>query len=158
MNDGDIAHGRRAYIYQRCRCDVCRAAHNAYSRAYQQRRRREASTGGRPYGGRTKPEPIYVHYTVPGQWVDRAACRGNNACEIPHGYANSGRRWRGLPEARALCNGCPVLEQCRHWIIAHRIDPCPVHVVAAMTPKERNTARRDSGIKVPGNPGRGKAA
>lgn len=39
--------------------------------------------------------------------------------------------------AKVICRRCPVLDACRAWVLSVDPDPCPWHVVAAMTPKER---------------------
>jgi hypothetical protein len=47
--------------------------------------------------------------------------------------------------AMAACRACPVLQQCRAWVLDptqwEGLDPCPAHVVAAMTPGMRDAER-----------------
>ncbi|NUU22893.1 MAG: hypothetical protein HOV68_15485 [Streptomycetaceae bacterium] len=39
--------------------------------------------------------------------------------------------------ARRLCNGCPVLDQCREWVLALPYGADPGGVVAALSPTDR---------------------
>lgn len=162
MNTAGFVHGRSAYIRHACRCEICREAHRAYARDYHHRRADEAADGGRRwdrYQTRAVPNgrPVWIPW---GDWGEQAACKGSQDWAI-HAFALHRRDTRRFPQVAAAiraCETCPVLEQCRAWIFAHDIDPCTHHVVAAMTPKERNAERRRRGIKMPGTSGRGDAA
>jgi hypothetical protein len=48
--------------------------------------------------------------------------------------------WR---EPRDLCLSCPILAECRAWILAQRPDPCPESMVAALAPRQREEKRRN---------------
>lgn len=162
MKNGEFVHGRGAYIRRACRCDICREAHRAYARDYHHRRADEAAEGGRRWDKyQTRATPNGLMSWIPwGEWADEAACKGSDDWAI-HAFALHKRDARRFPQvvnAIKGCEACPVLEQCTAWIFAHDIDPCSHHVVAAMTPKERNAERRRRGMRVPGNPGRGDAA
>jgi WhiB family redox-sensing transcriptional regulator len=162
VRDPRITHGRKGYIYHHCRCDICVTTHRNYQREYYRKRRAEAREGGRPFHG-TQPRVIadtYLGLQPCGEWSEQAACKGKKDWEI----AEKAAAWRephrqpNVVRAIAICHTCPVLEQCRNWVLAHQLDPCPVHVVAGMTPKERNAHRRSQGIAVPGGKQRGDAA
>jgi len=152
---GGITHGRSGYIRRKCRCGICVAAQNEYQKRYHRMRTAEALAGGRPFGEQAprRAEPVVI-YIAPGDWVEDAACAGLTVCDVPAAYRSKHHRWPGLRAARALCDTCPVAEQCRLWVLAHERDPCPEHVVAGMTTKERNQHRRNNGIRLPGTPGK----
>lgn len=150
-----IKHGRKAYVHHGCRCTRCRDDNSAYMRDWRQAR----ATGERRRRWWAEPDTTSpVRWIPPGAWVDDAACRVRNVHEVPHSYYGKWARWGGLEAAVATCSACPVLEQCRRWVLLHRVDPCPVHIVAGMTPTERNSERRRLGISVPGSPGKGDTA
>lgn len=158
MNDGQFIHGRSGYIKHRCLCDVCVDAHRTYQRNYGRQRRAEALADGRPFG---KPRPVDDQPSEPpvipiGPWHERAACKGKGwLFLVPSNRAqlNRGR----LPErnhtAIAMCFDCPVLEQCEQWAFAHQVDPCSHHILAGLTPRQRNVKRRVLGYAMPGTPG-----
>lgn len=156
MRQAGITHGRKGYIYHHCRCDICREAQNTYSKEYQRRRVEEARSGGRPFrAGRRRISVATATVWEPwGDWAELAACKGSDSWLMPVRAMHS-RNARRNPEvvaAIAKCSTCPVLEQCRQWVMSHRDDPCKWHVVAAMTPQERNAQRRTSGMRIPGKP------
>lgn len=64
-------------------------------------------------------------------WATQAACKGKP--EVLE---------QGGPDARALCDNCPVIQQCTDWLFS--LDPRadPGFFSAGMTHAERNTARR----------------
>lgn len=134
-----FAHGLSGYITHGCRCDICKAQHSDYRRRYNFQRAQEALNGGRPWHSAKRTLSVPV---TPGVWSEQAACRNSKRCDIPLGYGRHEDRWPGMPAARALCNSCPVIEPCRNWVMAHEDDPCAWHVVAAMSPTERNQIRR----------------
>ncbi|GIH26022.1 hypothetical protein Aph01nite_43320 [Acrocarpospora phusangensis] len=62
------------------------------------------------------------------EWLSRGACGGQSKLM----YDES------RPEmARAVCYGCPVLDDCRAWVTALSPDQDPGGVIAATTEKER---------------------
>jgi WhiB family redox-sensing transcriptional regulator len=71
-------------------------------------------------------------------WQDDAACKGRTADMFPPRGENA------LQElARAICATCPVLEQCRQWVLEN---PQPYGVWAGMAGKEISEARKRAGI------------
>lgn len=153
MNDGSFRHSRSGYIAG-CRCDICREAHREYGQEYWRRRKQEADEGGRHWG-RTKRVTIPAgSFLWPGDWQKDAECAGLKTLCIPLGFKGHTDKWFGLTEARSVCQRCPVLEQCRTWVLAHDDDPCDWHIVAGLTPQERNGIRRRRGTAVLGNAGR----
>lgn len=134
-----IAHGLNGYVKHGCRCDICRSQHSDYRRRYNRQRTQEVLNGGRPWLETKRSVTIPI---MPGVWSEQAACRNSKVLDIPLGYGRHETRWPGMPSARALCNRCPVIDSCRTWVMAHEDDPCPWHVVAAMSPSERNQIRR----------------
>lgn len=142
-----MKHGtRQAYSKHRCRCDECRHAQLTYYREYQRfRRDPDADEAGLKLP-RIDGLPV-------GEWVARAACRGQvDLFEVPNWWAPK-RGYDRTPEvvaAKRICWRCPVLEQCRTWITDHYEDPCPAHVVAGMTKQERRIYRKELGLSVPG--------
>lgn len=76
-------------------------------------------------GVRVTPHaPAFDHDDT--DWRLRASCLGMTW------MAHSGR----VDEARDVCNGCPVLTDCRTWITEPGADPVP-GVVAGMTLEQR---------------------
>lgn len=159
-----LKHGRHAYIRYGCRCDICKDAFNAYQRAYMAKRMEEAHNGGREWF-RYNPTRSNVtlglaldRFRFPGEWTEHAACKGSKVLDIPLGYMYHLERWPGLQAARTMCAGCPVLEQCRNWVMSHDDDPCSHHVVAGLAPTERNSIRRVRGTPTTGRPAKEGAA
>lgn len=150
MHEGLVVkHGtRHAYSRYRCRCDDCVDAHRRYYTEFQRYRR--------------DPDIDELGLKLPridgiptGDWVRHAACKGLiDRMEIPNWWApkRSSDRTAQVVEARRICFRCPVLDECRSWVLEHRNDPCPAHVVAAMTRRERSSERRRLGMKVSGRP------
>lgn len=132
-----MIHGTYGGYTQGCRCEDCRDAQRAYRRRYRQAQQDLPRIDGLPVG----------------DWVERAACRGQTALfEVPNFWAPK-RGYNRTPQvvaAKRICWRCPVLEQCRTWIVGHHEDPCPAHVVAGMTKQERRIHRKELGLSVPG--------
>ena len=66
-------------------------------------------------------------------WQDEGACRDQDTNEFYLGPTNS-----TTTTAKKVCAGCPVLEACREWGIAHE----PYGVWGGMDEKERVNERR----------------
>ena len=71
------------------------------------------------------PQPVGK---APGEWVEEGLC------------ATLGwRNWESLPadDQRAVCEACPVLEDCARWAAGHRWVGATVAGVTYPLPKER---------------------
>src|SRR5512138_682230 len=72
-------------------------------------------------------------------WQDRAACLD----EDPELFFPPGNEWKGHENqeaaAKAVCNRCPVLEQCREKAL---VDGDPYAIRGGTTPAERTTLKR----------------
>lgn len=136
-----------------CRCPLCRDAHRQAQAESRERRRLRACGIDVEVPNR---DPS-VQYTQPiGAWHERAACKGKGALYlIPDSRGRYGRNvlTAANNEAINICYDCPVLEDCERWAIWQPFDPCPAHILAGLTPKQRRTKRRTVGIPTPGNPG-----
>ncbi len=71
------------------------------------------------------------------EWFARAACRGMTAVMYPEPPGNRD----AIARAVAVCQPCPVLDQCRRWAVGPT-DPVPHSVAAGMTWTTRNRLRR----------------
>lgn len=69
-------------------------------------------------------------------WVRRASCVGR-----PHLFDDHDRR----DEALRLCEGCPVLEECRAWALRNAV----YGVAGGMTPQSRAAWRVEHGLREP---------
>lgn len=81
---------------------------------------------------------------TPGNWADHAACRGHNhVMALPCGSnRQSARRILHLAQpAIAICNTCPVLQECRSWALTTP-DPAIDHVAGGLTPHQRHQHRK----------------
>ena len=142
-----VKHGtRQAYLKHKCRCDDCSAAERDYYNTFVRYRRNPDIDEDVLRLPRVDGLPV-------GEWVRKAACRGlADRMEIPN-FWHARRNVERKPEvlvAKRICAACPVLEQCRTWVLGHQADPCPAHVVAGMTKFERHDQRRQMGIPVSG--------
>jgi hypothetical protein len=133
-----------------CRCVRCKEAHAQVRR----NRRHRDKDGGAPVIERPERVPTTV---IPiGPWHERAACKSKGRMFlIP---ADRSSQYRNLLPARnqtaiAMCFRCPVLKQCEQWAMAHQFDPCPHHILAGLTPSQRNVKRRVLGVALPGPTG-----
>jgi WhiB family redox-sensing transcriptional regulator len=99
-----IKHGRYGYRLG-CRCDICRTTAAAYRKWLYQ------NTGdNRP----SKDQRVNkITPEVGDGWRDKAACKG---ADLALFFDDEGRRWT---EARAMCDVCPVITQCRSWALSY---------------------------------------
>jgi hypothetical protein len=129
-------HGTTSMYAGGCRCDDCRGAKNNYGRDYRARRQ--------------TLNPVTT-MTPAGDWVSDGLCLGSDAWLLTSSARRQRSRFsRELVQVIATCERCPVLEDCTSWVMGHDEDPCAWHVVAGMTPKERNRIRISRGLYVRG--------
>ena len=62
------------------------------------------------------PRPVSV---TREKWLSQAACRGMSPNLFFPEHENGRVRLKVDPQAKAACENCPVLEQCRDWSIKH---------------------------------------
>lgn len=120
-----------------CRCDACTDAIRVmWAKANARRRHTQYGDG--------LPELSEVLQHRP--WTEHAACKGKTNLFETISSERPSRTPRNpqTNAARALCRTCPVLDECRKWILAHQQDPCPHHIVAGMTRSERAAHRRNN--------------
>ena len=163
MKSPVLIHGRHAYIKHGCRCGVCVKEHRDYQREYSRQRTIEARNGGRPWNRAVvnAVDELPILDGMPaGPWVAKAVCRGRSEWEMSENAMRSRntRKHANTGIAIAGCNVCPSLAECRTWVMSYRLDPCAFHVVAGMTPRQRNEERERAGIATPGRRYRGNAA
>lgn len=95
-------------------------------------------------------------------WRDAAACRGHGEVMTARDLTDFTRKSRlarqRVAAAKAICAQCPVIDQCRAWVLGEDMDPCPWGVVAGMIPQERNANRRERGVNVAAQRGAANAA
>ena len=73
-------------------------------------------------------------------WRGRAACRGAaTGLFFPDGHQPG--YWAQVAEAKAVCAGCIVREQCRTWALAH---PAERGMWGGLTEAERRRLRKAS--------------
>jgi hypothetical protein len=129
-------HGTTSMYAGGCRCDDCREA---------------AVESSRIYRARHKAMNPVTTVTPAGDWAHDGLCRGSDAWLLTSSARRQRSRFsRELVQVIATCERCPVLEQCHTWVMGHDEDPCTWHVVAGMTPKERNRIRISRGLYVRG--------
>jgi hypothetical protein len=79
-------------------------------------------------------------------WRTRAACRGAGDMWLLRCVRGRMRPAQLTGAAIEICMGCPVFNDCHTWItgvIAETgDDPCPSHVVAGLTPEQRQQQPR----------------
>lgn len=94
---------------------------------------------------RRKPDTV----TPIGDWGERALCKGRADWEIPQRDLLSPDPTFGprTTRAKTMCFECPVFEDCYEWIMPQHDDPCPCHVVAGMTPRERRAERKRTRLR-----------
>lgn len=75
-----------------------------------------------------------------------AACRDYDTnFFFPVKGAASGKALRDIEDAKAVCAACPVLEQCRDYILAdHPRYEDDYGIYAGLTPEDRHRARFDA--------------
>lgn len=84
----------------------------------------------------------WTYHRGPGAWADSAACAGHNPEIWFPQLSKAGRHgvWQRnqLEQAKAICQGCPVREQC----LTHAVDNQEAGVWGGMTETERDELRR----------------
>lgn len=86
--------------------------------------------------------------SIPSEWVEYAACKGKTAMFFRHActrkcdYEPGCRRLKSVKACLEVCEGCPVLENCRKWAVAE----LPMGVAGGMTEHERWALGRVLGI------------
>ena len=144
-----------------CRCTPCRNANTTRQREWRQNKRIYGVGEKTMIALAPKPMAVMSGFKPSGDWAHRGTCRRNGNQWIlteTQVRTTNPRRFNEVARMIDACNACPVLTECRTWVLAHTIDPCPWHVVAAMTPRQRNNARRELGIPTPGrHPNQGAA-
>lgn len=120
-----------------CRCEACRQAARDYKAA--RRRAMGIGTKGEPppdsSDGRDMPERDLT-------WRRYGACVGKpTAWWYP---SSEVLLTDEVLEAKALCEGCPVKEQCLAWALAHEDDG----IWAGTSERERRRIRRRAGIRL----------
>lgn len=81
-------------------------------------------------------------------WFDRANCLGHTDVMFPvSGETLVEQSWRE-DRARWFCERCPVLDECRAWVLGTSPDLCGEGFTAGMTAAERGTWRRKQRAKV----------
>lgn len=157
-------HGPDSSYARGCRCDECRKENTVRQREWRETKRIYGISERTLQSTDAKASlDKAVGFQFPGSWSDFAACRGQgerwllDERDARRPRERLARHPRTV-EAIAACEVCPVLKQCRIWVLAHDLDPCPWHVVAAMTPPERNNQRRQMGRPIPGRHQQGEVA
>lgn len=76
-------------------------------------------------------------------WMVDAACRDyDTEMFFPVKGAASGKALQEIEDAKAICLGCPVLEECREYITSdHPRYEDDYGIYAAMTPEDRHRVR-----------------
>lgn len=74
-----------------------------------------------------------------GQWLKQAACVGHEDAMFP------GSLDADIEAAKAICRGCPVMEQCKRWALDDRI---PEGVWGGMSEADRRSYFRRRGIRL----------
>lgn len=83
---------------------------------------------------------------IPGEWRRDALCRETDPEMFYPNY--TGGRARESEEAKRWCRACPVLDQCRAWVMEFEHgEPAGNRfgVWAGMTPRERARLERSGG-------------
>lgn len=79
------------------------------------------------------------------QWMDRAACKGQQHLfilpERPRRNKIDGATMKRVNRAKAICRACPVIDECHRWVMAPKVDPAIGLVTAGLTDGERNQIR-----------------
>jgi WhiB family transcriptional regulator, redox-sensing transcriptional regulator len=81
-------------------------------------------------------EPEGEHTT--SDWRHRARCAGTSP-EAAEGFFAFDDQAELIEAAKRVCGGCPVIDQCREWAIAHGADH---GVWGGLTAEERIAMRR----------------
>ena len=72
---------------------------------------------------------------VPGEWVERAACRDAD----PDVFFPA--RGESATAARAICEGCPVIPECRRYVDRLEVGHYAWGFYAGESPRERQRRR-----------------
>jgi hypothetical protein len=78
----------------------------------------------------------------PGAWAERAGCiNAGNLFVVTNNRADVADQRKTHAKALAICNRCPVSEDCYEWAMS---DPEPAYqmIAGGLTPVERNLMRR----------------
>lgn len=85
-------------------------------------------------------------------WMEQAACRGQTkTMALPDLHRDDGRRGgtsytvyqlAQIARARCICAHCPVLDDCRAWVLSGDDDPAVGMVAAGMVPRQRDDIRK----------------
>lgn len=150
MSSTDRCGTMTGYVYDRCRCDACRAANAAYTRQYRRTHPRESWASAPRITLTARPGGYGDGDDWPQRIIDHAACRGHAELFFPAGCTSPNLRLSraqraAIAEAKAICAGCPVLAECRAWALAH---PRAVYLAVAggMSWDERKQHRRLSPV------------
>jgi hypothetical protein len=81
------------------------------------------------------------NYALPGSWAEKAACRTNPRLMWLPEYRWYQADWARIHQARLVCNGCPVVDQCRTWGLTSP-DPAEGMMAGGYTQPERDNIRR----------------
>lgn len=78
-------------------------------------------------------------------WLDEAACRGKETALF---FVNGEDKGKGAPkdspyaEAKRICDSCPVIDQCRNWVMSTEPPGQRLGMVGGLTPDERHSIHR----------------
>lgn len=151
-----MKHGTRYGYNKGCKCPDCVEAYRAYGRNAYHRRQERITLG---LVDIVNELPVLDGMPA-GPWVAKAVCRGRSEWEMSENAMRSRNTRKHANTGIAIdgCNICPSLVECRTWVMSYRLDPCAFHVVAGMTPRQRNEERERAGIATPGRRYGGNAA
>jgi WhiB family redox-sensing transcriptional regulator len=75
-------------------------------------------------------------------WYDQAACIGMGDLFFPETLSQGRPRNDASDEAIAICNVCPVIDDCAHYALAHSNADDPYGIWGGMTARQRQLKRR----------------
>ncbi|WP_242892619.1 WhiB family transcriptional regulator [Actinomadura litoris] len=133
-------HRRR---YHRARCELAKLHPQQYRRLLQDEIA-DLDDEDQPAGPRKPARPAgptpAARDAAPGDWASRAKCRerGDDMDPPP----DSPDHADAISRARRICRRCPVVGDCRDWVLGLTVRDDPGGVCAAMTEDERTTERR----------------
>lgn len=78
-------------------------------------------------------------------WFAEAACRGRTSLFVPsvEDERKVSLEVERQRQAVAICQNCPVLDQCRQWAIESSVSPVSVGVLGGLTAQQRQRVRRE---------------
>lgn len=79
----------------------------------------------------------WLSYEHAPDWRDQAACKGKT--DLFFIEARCTNQHKQIKDCRAICEECPVIDDCRRWALAEHID---YGFVGGMTVNERREIRR----------------